>query len=183
MGKGVPPPEFLIVGRILAPWGLKGEVKVEVITDFPQRVAPHNFVYLNAQPFEIESCRPHKQSLVLKLAAVDSVEAAEKLRGGELTTPRAHLPELPEGQYYTFRLIGLDVVTTEGETLGHITDIMATASNDVYIVEGKRGEILIPAIEDVVKSIDLKKGTITIEALDRKSTRLNSSHGYISYAV
>ena len=166
MGKGVAPPEFLIVGRILAPWGIKGEVKVEVITDFPERFAPRNLVYLNASPFEIESCRPHKQFLLLKLATIDSIEAAEKLRGCELTIPRAELPELPEGQYYTFQLIGLDVVTTKGQRLGQVTDIMATASNDVYIVEGKRGEILIPAIDDVVKTIDLKKGTIIIEAIE-----------------
>jgi 16S rRNA processing protein RimM len=166
MGKGAAPPEFLIVGRILAPWGIKGEVKVEVITDFPERFAPCNLVYLDSRPFEIESCRHHKQFLVLKLAAIDSVEAAGKLRGCDLTIPRADLPELPEGQYYTFQLIGLNVVTTEGESLGHVTDIMTTGSNDVYIVEGKRGDILIPAIEDVVKSIDLKKGTITIEAIE-----------------
>jgi 16S rRNA processing protein RimM len=166
MGKGVAPPEFLIVGRILAPWGIKGEVKVEVITDFPELFAPRNLVYLNARPFEIESCRPHKQFLVLKLASVDSVEAAEKLRECDLTVPRAELPELPKGQYYTFQLIGLEVVTTESESLGRVVDIMTTASNDVYIVEGKRGEILIPAIEDVVKSIDLKKGAIVIEAIE-----------------
>jgi 16S rRNA processing protein RimM len=76
------------------------------------------------------------------------------------------LHHLPEGQYYTFQLIGLDVVTTEGKRIGQITDIMSTPSNDVYIVEGKRGEILIPAIEDVVKSIDLKKGKIVIEAIE-----------------
>ena len=166
MGKGVAPPEFLIVGRILAPWGIKGEVKVEVITDFPERFAPRNFVYLDSRPFEIESCRPHKQFLVVKLAAIDSVEAAEQLRDCDLTIPRAELPELPEGQYYTFQLIGLVVVTKEGERLGQVADIMTTAGNDVYIVEGKRGDILIPAIEDVVKSIDLKKGTITIEAIE-----------------
>jgi 16S rRNA processing protein RimM len=166
MGKGAAPPEFLIVGRILAPWGLKGEVKVEVITDFPERFAPRNLVYLNSRPFEIEGSRPHKQFLVLKLAAIDSVEAAEKLRGCDLSIPRSELPELPAGQYYTFQLLGLNVVTTEGKRLGYITDIMPTASNDVYIVKGKRGEILIPAIEDVVKSIDLKKGTITIEAIE-----------------
>jgi 16S rRNA processing protein RimM len=166
MGKGVAPPEFLVVGRILAPWGIKGEVKVEVTTDFPERFAPHNLVYLNARPFEIENCRPHKQFLVLKLAAIDSVEAAEKLRDGELTIPRVELPELPEGQYYTFQLIGLEVVTTKGKLLGRVTDIMTTAGNDVYIVESKRGEILIPAIEDVVKSIDLKKGAIIIEAIE-----------------
>jgi 16S rRNA processing protein RimM len=166
MSKEPAPPEFLIVGRILAPWGIRGEVKVEVVTDFPERFAPHKIVYLNARQLEIENCRPHKPHLVVKLATIDSVEDAEKLRGQDLTIPRSELYPLPEGQYYAFQLIGLDVVTTAGRKLGKITDIMTTASNDVYIVEGKRGEILIPAIEDVVKSIDLKKGRMVIEAIE-----------------
>jgi len=165
MGKEPVPPESLIVGRILAPWGIRGEVKVEVLTDFPERFAPQKVVYLNARPLEIESCRPHKQHLVVKLATIDSVEDAERLRGQDLTIPSSELSRLPEGQYYTFQIIGLDVLTTEGQYLGQVTDIMATASNDVYIVEGEGGEILIPAIEDVVKSIDLKKGKMVIEAI------------------
>lgn len=166
MGKGPAPPEFLIVGHIIAPWGIRGEVKVEVVTDFPERFAPRRQVYLNRRPLEIENCRPHKQHLLVKLATIDSVEAAEKLRGQDLTIPGSELHPLPEGQYYTFQLIGLKIVTTEDETLGRVTDIMTTPSNDIYIVEGKRGEILIPAIEDVVKSIDLKKGKIVIEAIE-----------------
>ena len=166
MGKEPVPPESLIVGRILAPWGIRGEVKVEVVTDFPERFAPRKIVYLNTSPLEIESCHPHKQHLVVKLATIDSVEDAEKLRGQDLTIPPSELYPLPEGQYYTFQIIGLKVVTTEGELLGHITEIMTTGSNDVYIVEGKRGEILIPAIEDVVKSIDLAKGKMVIEAIE-----------------
>jgi len=166
MGKEPAPPESLIVGHILAPWGIHGEVKVEVVTDFPERFASGKVVYLNGYPLEIEKCRPHKQHLLVKLATVDSVEAAEKLRGQDLTIPSTELYCLPDGQYYAFQLIGLKVVTTEGETLGRITDIMSTASNDVYIVEGKRGDILIPSIEDVVKSIDLEKGKIVIEAIE-----------------
>jgi len=73
MGKEPAPPEFLIIGRILAPWGIKGEVKVEVLTDFPERFAPHEVVYLNAHPLEIKSCRPHKQHMVVKLATIDSI--------------------------------------------------------------------------------------------------------------
>ena len=166
MGKEPAPPEFLIVGYILAPWGIRGEVKVEVVTDFPERFAPQKIVYLNTSPLEIESCRPHKQHLVVKLATIDSVEDAEKLRGQDLTISRSELYPLPEGQYYTFQIIGLKVVTTEGKLLGRITEIMTTGSNDVYIVEGKRGEILIPAIEYVVKSIDLAKGKMVIEAIE-----------------
>ena len=165
MGKEPAPPEFLIVGYILAPWGIKGEVKVEVATDFPERFAPRKVVYLNTRPLEIECCHPHKQHLVVKLATIDSIEAAEKLRGQALTIPSSELYPLPEGQYYTFQLIGIKVLTTDGEHLGQIVDIMTTGSNDVYIVEGKRGEILIPAIEDVVKSIDLAKGKMVIEAI------------------
>ena len=166
MGKEPVPPESLIVGRILAPWGIRGELKVEVLTDFPERFAPRKVVYLNTRPLEIECCHPHKQHLVVKLATIDSVEDAEKLRGKDLTIPSSELSRLPEGQYYTFQIIGLDVLTTEGQYLGQVTDIMAMASNDVYIVEGKRGEVLIPAIEDVVKSIDLKKGEMVIEAIE-----------------
>jgi 16S rRNA processing protein RimM len=166
MGKEPAPPESLIVGRILAPWGIRGEVKVEVLTDFPQRFAPGKAVYLNTGPLEIERCRYHKHHLILKLVTVDSIEAAEKLRGQALTIPSSELYPLPEGQYYTFQLIGLKVVTTKGQTLGRVTDIMSTGSNDVYIVEGKRGEILIPAIEDVVKSIDLQKGKMVVEAIE-----------------
>jgi 16S rRNA processing protein RimM len=166
MGKEPAPPEFLIVGYILAPWGIRGEVKVEVVTDFPERFAPQKIVYLNTSPLEIESCHPHKQHLVVKLATIDSVEDAEKLRGQALTISRSELYPLPEGQYYTFQIIGLKVVTTEGKLLGRITEIMTTGSNDVYIVEGKRGEILIPAIEDVVKSIDLAKSKMVIEAIE-----------------
>jgi 16S rRNA processing protein RimM len=166
MGKEPAPPEFLIIGRIVAPWGIRGEVKVEVVTDFPERFAPRKAVYINARQLEIESCRPHKQHLVVKLATIDSVEDAEKLRGQDLTIPRSELYHLPEGQYYAFQLIGLKVVTTEGKLLGHITEIMTTGSNDVYIVEGKKGEILIPAIEDVIKSIDLKSGEMVIEAIE-----------------
>ena len=166
MGKEPVPPESLIVGRILAPWGIRGEVKVEVLTNFPERFAPQKVVYLNARPLEIESCRPHKQHLVVKLDTIDSVEDAERLRGQDLTIPSSELSRLPEGQYYTFQIIGLDVLTTEGQYLGQVTDIMATAGNDVYIVEGEGGEILIPAIEDVVKSIDLDKGEMVIEAIE-----------------
>ena len=166
MGREPAPPEFLIVGRIVAPWGIRGEVKVEVETDFPERFSPHKQVYIDGIPFTIESCRSHKQHLIVKLATIDSIEAAEKLRKQDLTIPGSELYPLPEGQYYAFQLIGLKVLTTAGKHIGQIKEIMATASNDVYIVEGKRGEILIPAIEDVVKSIDLKKGKIVIEAIE-----------------
>ena len=78
---------------------------------------------------------------------------------------RSQVHSLPEGQYYYFQLIGLEVWTTQGEFLGNITEILATESNDNYVVRNTNGEILIPAIEDVVKSIDLDKGCLVIEPI------------------
>ncbi len=166
MGEQSAPPEFLIVGRILAPWGIKGGIKAQVVTDFPDRFTPGELVYLDGQRLEIETCHSHKGHLLVKFAAIDTRQDAEKLRGRDLTIPRDELRPLPEGEYYAFQLVGLDVVTREGKNVGRIVDIMTTASNDVYIVKGKRGELLIPAIEDVVKSIDLEGGKIVIEAIE-----------------
>ncbi len=73
---------------------------------------------------------------------------------------------LPEGQYYHHQIIGLKVRTTQGELLGNIIEVISGKSNDNYIVQGARGEILIPAIEDVVKAIDLDQGCMTIEAIE-----------------
>jgi len=73
---------------------------------------------------------------------------------------------LPEGQFYHYQIIGLQVRTTRGEYIGDIVDILTGKSNDNYIVKGPTGEILIPAIEDVVQSIDLDAGIVTIEAIE-----------------
>lgn len=166
MGTEFALPESLVVGYVLAPWGTKGEVKVQVETDFPDRFTAGSVVYLLNQPLEIESSRPHKQHLVIKLVTIDSIQEAEQLRGQYLTIPYSELRPLPEDQYYTFQLIGLTVLTTEGNYVGKIVDIMITAANDVYVVQSELGEVLIPAIDDVVQSIDTNKGQMIIEAIE-----------------
>lgn len=157
--------EFLIIGRILAPWGIEGKLKVKVITDFPQRFAPAATVYISRQPVTISSTEWHNGEVIIKLNSVDGIEAARQLRGQSVEIHQSQVYSLPEGQYYQFQLIGLEVWTTRGELLGKITEVLSAQSNDNYIVKGERGDILIPAIEDVVKSIDLDQGRITIEAI------------------
>ncbi len=166
MGKEFAPPEFLVVGRILAPFGTRGEVKVQVETDFPDRFTPGRAVYLNGRPLEIESSRAHRKHRLVKFAGIDTIEDAEKVRHQDLSITRSELQPLDSDQYYMFQLMGLDVLTTEGEILGEIVDIIVTGSNDVYVVRGGRGEILIPAIEDVVKLVDLENRQMTIEAIE-----------------
>lgn len=159
-------PEFIVIGKILAPWGNKGELKVEVITDFPNRFAPAATVYVNHQPLTVASCRWHKGNAIIKIDTVDSPETAQKLKGQTVEIPSSQLEPLPEGQYYHFQIIGLEVWTTEGEQLGKVTEILAAESNDIYVVHGNRGEILIPAIANVIQSVDLKQGRLTIEPIE-----------------
>jgi len=158
--------EFLTIGQILAPWGVKGKLKVKVITDFPQRFAPSSKIYINRQPMTIDSTEWHKGKAIIKLNQIDTIEAAQRLRGQPIEIHHSQAYPLPEGQYYHFQLIGLEVWTTQGKLLGNITEILTAESNDNYVVSGDKGEILIPAIEDVVKSIDLDSRRITIEPIE-----------------
>ncbi|MFC1974494.1 ribosome maturation factor RimM [Chloroflexota bacterium] len=158
--------EFITIGKILAPWGIKGKLKVEIVTNFPQRFTRSAKVYINRQPMTIDSAEWHKGKVILKLDAINSIEDAQRLRGQPVEIPLSHLQHLPEGQYYHFQLIGLEVWTTQGELLGNITEILTAESNDNYVVSGAKGEILIPAIEDVVSSIDLNKGQVVIKPID-----------------
>ena len=159
-------PEFVTIGEILAPWGIEGKLKVEVVTEFPQRFAPSSKVYVNQQPITIDSCIWHKGKAIIKLNTIDSIEDAQRLRGQPIEIHHSQLKPLPEGQYYHFQLIGLEVWTTQGELLGKITEILTSKSNDTYVVHGAKGEALIPAIEDVVKSINLNTGRIIIETIE-----------------
>lgn len=144
---------------------MKGEIKVEVMTDFPDRFEPRRKLYIDGHPLTIDRSRPLKEDIVLKFTNIDDIESASKLQGKALEIPLNEAHPLPEGKYYRFQLIGLEVVNTAGESVGKITEILPTASNDVYIVRGNRGEILIPAIDDVVKSTDLEKGQMVIEVI------------------
>ena len=159
-------PEFVTVGEIVATWGIEGKLQVKVQTDFPQRFDPSSTVYINQQPMIIESTEWHKGKAIIKLSTIDSIEDSEKLVGQLVEIPHSQLQTLPEGKYYHFQLIGLEVRTSQGELLGKITEILTASSNDNYVVKGDEGEILIPAIEDVVKSVDLNKGCVIIEPIE-----------------
>ena len=159
-------PEFITIGEILAPWGIKGKLKVRVVTDFPQRFAPSSKVYVNRQLMTIDSTQWHKGNAIIKLNTIDSIEDAERLRGQPVEIHHSQVYPLLEGQYYHFQLIGLEVWTTQGELLGNIIEILTAESNDNYVVSGAKGEILVPAIEDVVKSIDPNNGHMIIEPIE-----------------
>ena len=158
---------YLVVARIVSPQGNRGEVKAEVITDFPERFASTTAVHLGPdhRRYEVESHRFLEDAVVLKLRGVDTIDQAEALRGKLVEVPEEEAVKLPEDHYFWHQILGLQVVTVEGELLGKVDEILQTGSNDVYVVHGPRGELLIPAIKQVVRSVDLAEGKITVELL------------------
>ncbi len=164
-----PLPEFdpetaLAVGRVIALHGVHGEIKVEPLTDFAERFDPGRRVWVDGAPLTIVASRRQGKRVLLSLDGVDSRERAEALRGAELQAPPERR-DLGEDRYYRHDVIGLSVVDADGEALGRVADILTTGANDVYVVRGERGEILLPAIDDVVKAVDLARGRIVVELM------------------
>ena len=158
--------DWLLVGRIVGAFGVRGELKVEPLTDFPERFKRLKSVFVgpNRNERSIVSSRLHAR-LLLCLEGVETREAAQSLRGQDLWIPRAQAMELPAGSFYVDDIIGLTVETDAGSRVGTVLDILATGANDVYVVEGEQGEILIPAILDVVREIDVGGGRIVIHPM------------------
>ena len=162
------PVPYLIIGRVLKPWSYRGEMKVEIVTDFPERFASLQRVFLgdDANSFSVERAHLHGKFILLKLKGVDSTEAAETLRDQLIQVARKDAVQLPQGQHFLHELIGLRVVTTEGETLGTLEEIIDTRANDVYIVRDGTREILIPATEEIVKEIAVERGEMVVKMME-----------------
>ena len=161
--------DWATIGKVVALFGIHGELKVLLLTDIPNRFAELETVYVgpNHASHSIQSVRPHRgEVVVLKLEGIDDANAAEPLRNQDLSIPLSKLAELPAGTYYQHDILGLDVLTLDGQELGQIVEIIVTGSNDVYIVKKPEGsQILIPAIKDVIKQIDLIRRTMHIDPL------------------
>jgi 16S rRNA processing protein RimM len=161
-------PRYLVIGRVARPWGTQGELKAEIMTDFPDRFALLRKVYLGpkAVPFALEGFRLHKGSALLKLEGCHDRATVEKLRGQLVQIPIEEAMPLEQDEYYEYQIVGLAVWTTGGECLGTVYEIISTGSNDVYVVRGKGREILIPAIEDVVLEVNLAKRRLIVELME-----------------
>ncbi len=157
-------PEYLTIATVLAPWGTRGELKVRIETDFPERFELLTRVYLGPEHelHELEGFRLLQEHGLLKLRDCDSPESAGKLRGMEVQVPLAEAMPLPSGQYYTYQIEGLQVHTEDGELLGSVAEVLFTGANPILLVRGPRGEVLIPKLSHVVLEIDPPAGRITV---------------------
>ncbi len=153
------------MGRITAAHGVRGEVNVEPLTAFPERFEAGSRLWLDGSPLTVEQGRWRRRSVILKLKGIDTRTQAEAIAGKELLVPQA-TPLEAEDVYYLHDILGLRVEDAAGEALGEVVEVLSTGSNDVYVVRGERGEILLPALDDVVREINLTQRRIVVEVPD-----------------
>jgi 16S rRNA processing protein RimM len=154
------------VGRVLRPWGLRGDLKVESLTDFPDRFAPGARLWLDGVERVVERARWQKGALYLKLADIDDATAAEQARDHLLEIPESSLHALEPDEFYHHQLVGLAVHAADGTLLGTVQEILSPGGNAVLVVRGERGEALLPFIDDVIRTVDLHAGRIEVEQQD-----------------
>ena len=154
----------IIIGRIGAAHGIRGEVRVNPMTDFPERFHDMTEVYVDNALLEIESVRYHGDKILMKFRGYETRNDAETLKGMMLSVPRSEAMPLNAGEYYTFDIIGLGVFDVNGNALGKVTNVLETGSNDVYVVKSDDGkEILVPALKAVVKEINIDESRMVVD--------------------
>ena len=163
--------DMLRVGVISSTHGVRGEVKVFPTTDDPARLEDLETVFLDTGreklKLEISGVKFFKNMVILKFKGYDNINDIEKYRGKDLWITRDQAVPLGEDENFVADLIGLSVVTDQGETLGVMKDVMFTGANDVYVVERENGkELLFPAIKDCILDVDLEEGVMTVHVLD-----------------
>lgn len=161
----------LTIGTVGSPFGIRGEMKVRIDTDFPERFMELKRVCLRktddtAAIYDVETVRFHKGQALLKIEGCDSIDTADTFRGTQVLIPLENAVKLPDDEFYVHDLLGCVVVAHQGRELGTITDVLRSGANDVYVVNGKYGEVLLPVIKSVVKAVDLKARKISVELME-----------------
>ncbi len=158
---------FLILGRVVRPSGVRGEVKMACFADSWEPFRALSRVWVGPthgpfRPLRLERAQAQDRAVVLKLAGVETPEGAAGLVGYEVTVPRVEAPSLPEGVFYHYDVLGLEV--WEGDrSLGTVCDILETPAHDVYVIRGPAGEWMLPAARAHIRRIDPTAGRIEIK--------------------
>lgn len=164
-------PKYLVVGRIGRAHGIQGEVSVDVLTDFPERFGAGESIYIGPasgpvnEPATILSSRPHRDRLLLRFDMSVDRDLAQQLTGQFLYIPAEEARPLDPDTFYPHQLLGLEVVTVEGEALGRVRELMETGAADVLIVQGAERTVLLPMIAAVIAEVDLAGGRILVTPL------------------
>lgn len=169
----VDPPEFVLVGRVTAAHGIKGEIRVAPVETSVERLLELESLFLRPpdpmpaagrRRYRVVRSRPHRSVALFALEGVQQRSQAEALRGWLVEVRGGQVKPLPKGHYYVFELIGCVVHTTDGREMGVVEDVLVTGANDVYVVKTHQGEeVLIPAVQAMVKDVDVKARRILVD--------------------
>lgn len=170
--------DLTVVGKVVKEWGIKGDMLVLPLTFDPEQFSKLNEIVIQPEAAArsgsnmqivwkmLQSVRPHKNLLLVKIDGCETPEEARKYRNALIKIKKSQRPDLPDGVYYHHQIVGLAVYTDDGICLGEIKEIIETRSNDVYVVRGEGREYLIPAVNDAVKEIDLKSKKMVIKLME-----------------
>ncbi|MBF0329447.1 MAG: 16S rRNA processing protein RimM [Nitrospirae bacterium] len=163
--------DLIAIGKITREWGIRGEVLIAPMTSDIERFKSLKKVAVEPLAgglhwMDIKSLKSHKGMPLVAFKNIANPEDAKKLRGALVKVEQKDSPPLPDGFYYQHQILGLEAVNLSGDVLGRIESIIQTGSNDVYVIKAKGKELLVPAIKEVVKKIDLASGKIIIEPME-----------------
>ena len=153
----------------MRPHGVRGEVGMKLITDYPERLSQIGTLYIGPehQPYLVKRMRRHSTGMIIHLEGLSDRDAAETLRGMFVHIHIDDAIPLEEGEYYLFQIEGIQVITDTGQVLGHLTDLIETGANDVYVITASDGQqILLPAIPEVIQKVDVVAGVMTVHLLE-----------------
>ena len=160
--------DYIRVGVAVSTHGLKGEIKVFPTTDDAQRFLDLNDVYVGEshEKLRVEGARFFKNMVIVKFSGIDRIEDVERLKGSDIFVSREDAVPLEEGEYYYADLIGMKVYLFDGAYFGTLKDILETGANDVYVINSEHhGEVLVPAIKDCIKEINIEEDIMIIDLL------------------
>ncbi len=163
-----PEPRYLAVARVARPFGLRGEIKTDILTEYPKELARLRTVYLGPEhtPWTVETVRLHKGAALFKLAGCDDRNAADQLRGMLVQIAREDAVPLEPDEFYEHQIVGMTVLEEDGTALGQVSEIISTGANDVLVVLGPEGELLLPLIEQVILEVDLEQDHMIVHLLE-----------------
>ena len=158
-------PEYLVVGKLRRPHGFKGEILMDVVTDFPERLSKNKKVFIgnSYEIRRIENTRTINNGILILFEGIKDEKEAGKFRNQLVYVASNEIPKLPDGRYYFHQLIGLEVIDENNNHIGLLDEILETGANDVYIVKNQNGEeILLPAIDSVILDINLLQNRMLV---------------------
>jgi 16S rRNA processing protein RimM len=167
-------PRFLLLGEILRPHGVRGELRMRLLTDYPERIPQLEKVFLSRDPdaenpaaHQVEHLRMNQGYGLLKLVGVDDRDEADAFRECFVMVDFQNAIPLDEGEFYLYQLIGVRVETENGEAIGSITEVLETGANDVYVVDSPTyGEVLIPVTDQTIVKTDIDAGLVVVRLPD-----------------